>query len=397
MTDREKGRVLRMDNRESRNLRKRRYNTNVVLLAVMIGFCILAIIEIIYGQVQIKMQKERLALEQENHQTVQELKAEWDQLKGDPSVGTEVPATAGEEQTGSGETEKTLTSTEQTQNGTSAQTDQSAAQNAAQPQVTVSHNSPQEKQYDMQIVFMGDSILDNEREDHGVASLISDGCNARVYNMSIGGTTAAVMPGEQLGFDQWESRSLLGLVHAIRGEIKPDIFEGYRAGEILKECDFSKTDYFVIEYGINDFLSQKIPQSKYLADGSTLNVLDSNTFSGALQTAVTLLQDRFPNAKILLVSPHYCQFFDADKFIGDAYSLNHGYGTLVEFSRCVGYVYEQNKKNNVLIYNAMEESGIDGYNADKYLEDGIHLTTEGRIQYADYLIRIIKGDFYPQE
>ena len=49
------------------------------------------------------------------------------------------------------------------------------------------------------------------------------------------------------------------------------------------------------------------------------------------------------------------------------------------------------------IYNAMEESGIDGYNADKYLEDGIHLTTEGRIQYADYLIRIIKGDFYPQE
>ena len=59
--------------------------------------------------------------------------------------------------------------------------------------------------------------------------------------------------------------------------------------------------------------------------------------------------------------------------------------------------YEQNKKNNVLIYNAMEESGIDGYNADKYLEDGIHLTTEGRIQYADYLIRIIKGDFYPQE
>ena len=156
---------MRMDNRENRNLRKRRYNTNVVLLAVMIGFCILAIIEIIYGQVQIKMQKERLALEQENHQTVQELKAEWDQLKGDPSVGTEVPATAGEEQTGSGETEKTLTSTEQTQNGTSAQTDQSAAQNAAQPQVTVSQNSPQEKQYDMQIVFMGDSILDNERED----------------------------------------------------------------------------------------------------------------------------------------------------------------------------------------------------------------------------------------
>lgn len=369
---------------------RRRYNGNLLLFIVMIGFCILAVIEIIYGQVQIRMQKERLALEQENHQAMQEMKAEWDQLKGGPTIGTEVPAAAGEEQSSVSEPDKTLTSSQQ-----QSVADPTAA-NGEEAQ-SVSQNSVDDKEYDMQIVFMGDSILDNEREDHGVASLISDGCNARVYNMSIGGTTAAVMPGEQLGFDKWESRSLLGLVHAIRGEIKPDIFEGYRAGEILKECDFSKTDYFVIEYGINDFLSQKIPQSKYLADGSTLNVLDSNTFSGALQTAVTLLQDRFPNAKILLVSPHYCQFFDADKFIGDAYSLNHGYGTLVEFSRCVGYVYEQNKKNNVLIYNAMEESGIDGYNADKYLEDGIHLTTEGRIQYADYLIRIIKGDFYPQE
>lgn len=383
-----------MDNRENRNMRKRRYNTNVVLLTVMIGFCILAIIEIIYGQAQIRMQKERLALEQENHQAVQELKAEWDQLKGDPNVGTEVPATAGEEQTGGNEAEKTLTNTEQTQNqDTSATADTSAAQ----PQAAVSQNTPEEKQYAMQIVFMGDSILDNEREDHGVAALISDGCNAKVYNMSMGGTTAAVLPGEELGFDTWDSRSLLGVVHAILGDIKPDIFEGYQAGEILKQCDFSKTDYFVIEYGINDFLSQKIPQSKYQADGTTLDVLDSRTYSGALQTAVTLLQGRFPDAKIVLVAPHYCQFFNGDSFIGDAYSLNHGYGSLVEFSRCVGYVYEQNKDKNVLLYNAMEESGIDAYTADRYLEDGVHLTAEGRIQYADFLIRTIKGDFYPEE
>lgn len=369
---------------------RRRYNGNMLLLTVMIGFCILAIIEIIYGQVQIRMQKERLALEQENHQAVQELKAEWDQLKGGPTVGTEAPATVGEEQSNVSEPDKTLTSSEQ-----QSVADQTSADGSTEQ--SVSQNGVDEKQYDMQIVFMGDSILDNEREDHGVASLISDACNAKVYNMSMGGTTAALLPNEQYNFATWDSRSLLGVVNAILGNINPGIFDGYTAGEVLKQCDFDKTDYFVIEYGINDFLTKQIPQSRYLENGETLGIDDIHTYSGALMTAVTLLRGRFPDAKILLIAPHFCQIYNGKAFLGDSYSLNYGYGTMVEFSRCTGYVYEQNKDNNVLFYNAMEESGIDAYTADKYLEDGIHLTTEGRIQYADYAIRLIMGDFYPEE
>lgn len=381
-------------NNDRDKIRRKRYNTNVLLFAVMIGFCILAIIEIIYGQVQIRLQRERLALEQENHQAVQELKAEWDQLKGEPSVGTEVPATAGEEQTVNSDSEKTLTNVEQNQNASVSADGSGVSGDAA---ASVSANDADEKQYDMQIVFMGDSILDNERENHGVAALISEGCNANVYNMSMGGTSAALLPGEQYNFDTWDSRCLLGVVNAILGNIDTSIFEGYRAGEILKTCDFSKTDYFVIEYGINDFLSQKIPQSRYLEDGGTLNVDEAHTYAGALQIAVDLLQDNFPDAKILLIAPHYCQIYSGGTFVGDSYSLSYGYGTLVEFSRCVGYVYEQNKDKNVLMYNAMENSGIDAYTADKYLEDGVHLTTEGRIAYADYAIRLIKGDFFPEE
>ncbi len=372
------------------NMRKGRRNGNLMLL-VMIGFCILAIIEILYGQAQIRMQKERLSLEQENHRAVQELKAEWDQLKGDPNVGTQEPVEAGEKQEGSSEPEKTLTNTEQSEDGqepVEAKAESDESQAAAQED---------EKEYDMQVVFLGDSILDNEREDHGVAALISDACNAKVYNMSMGGTTAALLPNEQYNFATWDSRCLLGVVNAILGNINSDIFDGYTAGEILKQCDFSKTDYFVIEYGINDFLSRQIPQSRYLENGETLGVDDVHTYSGALMTAVTLLQNAFPDAKILLIAPHFCQVYNGNAFVGDAYSLNYGYGTLVEFSRCTGYVYEQNKEKNVMFYNAMEESGIDAYTADKYLEDGIHLTAEGRKVYADYAIRLIMGDFYPEE
>ena len=83
--------------------------------------------------------------------------------------------------------------------------------------------------------------------------------------------------------------------------------------------------------------------------------------------------------------------------MGDGYSVNYGYGTLVEFSRIAGYVYEENKDKNVIFYNAFEESGIDAETASKYLEDGVHLSDEGRQVYADYASRLILADFNPEE
>lgn len=364
------------------NTHKGKYGSNILLLAVLIGFCILAIIEILYGQAQIRMERERLALEEDNHQAVQELKEEWDNLKGDPSVAVESIEETGEEQIVVSEPEKTLINTS----------------DSTLPANSVSENSGEdEREYDMQIVFMGDSILDNNREEAGVASLISDGCNAKVYNMAIGGTYAALMPNEQYNFEEWNSQGLLGVVNAILGNINPGVFAGTRAGEILEECDFDKTDYFVIEYGVNDFLSGKIPQSRYLENGDMLAVDDVHTYSGALDTAIHLLRERFPDAKILLIAPHYCQIFNAGTYVGDAYSVDYGYGTLVDFFRSAGYVADQYKKDNVIFYNAMEQSGIDAYTADQYLEDGVHLTEEGRRAYADYPIRLILADFYPEE
>ena len=85
------------------NTRRGRQGINT-LLAVLIGFCVLAIIEIVYGQAQMKMERKRLALEEENAQTVRELKEEWRKLQEDSSVVTKQsePAPAASE----GEPEK---------------------------------------------------------------------------------------------------------------------------------------------------------------------------------------------------------------------------------------------------------------------------------------------------
>lgn len=342
---------------------KGKHGGNAWLLAALLGFCILAIVEIVHGQVQIRAGKEKSAIEGERHRALQELKAEWNDLEGDLVEETGSDKPMGE----------------------------------ANEKNDASESAEDERKYDMQIVFMGDDILDRDRENDSVAALISDACNARVYNMAIDGTTAAVLPNESTSLETWQSRGLLGVVHAMIGDISTDIFDGYKAGEILEECNFSETDYFVIEYGINDFLSGQIPQSIYLADGDVLNMSIVRTYVGALETAVDLLQDHFPDAKILLIAPHFCNFFDGKAFIGDSYSLNYGYGTLIDFARVSEYVDALDKEGIVIYYNTMKDSGIDAYTADKYLEDGVHLSGEGRRAYADHASKLIKADFYRAE
>lgn len=375
--------------------RKGRQNINT-LLVILIGFCILAIIEIVYGQAQIRVEKERLALEEQNSQTVQELKEEWQRLQEEAGV-----TSGGEEQTPAASVENTektpvkvMENTQTTQDAKKTQNEKDikSAENKTEPV-----QEEDEKKYSMQIVIMGDSIMDGDRSESGAADIISEQLNAKVYNMSIGGTTAALLPNEQYDYNNWSSTGLLGIINAIQGNISPDVFQGYAAKEVLETCDFSKTDYFIIEYGINDFLTGKIPNSRYLEDGETLSMRPSHTYTGALEDAVNTLKNSFPNAQILLVAPHYCQIFSGKTFIGDGYSLDYGYGPLINFARGTGYVAEQHKENGVLFFNAFENSGIDAGTADKYLADGVHMTPLGARVYAEKIASIIRKDYAPEE
>lgn len=376
-------------------------NGRAVLYAVMAAFCILALIEIIYGRLHSQAkQDERVVQEQEDNdiQIVQELKPE---TKQDTNGGISGNG-SGVNDSSNADKKGNVSGNENSGTGTAdipdiplqgESTKESEEENEAEQE---DNTTNQTKSNDMQIVFMGDSILDSVREYDGVAYLISKACNADVYNMAIGGTTAALMEGEEFNYDNWTSCSLVGIVHAILGDIDGKIFEPYRAGQILKECDFSKTDYFVIEYGINDFLA-KIPCSPYNEEGERRNIDKLHTYVGAVEAAIGSLHSAFPTAKIILVSPHYCQFFAKDGYVGDTYSLDYGYGRMIDYSEVCGYIYNEHKDKNVIYFNSIMDSGIDAYSADDYLEDGIHLSSAGRRAYADAIAKRINADFRRNE
>ena len=251
-----------------------------------------------------------------------------------------------------------------------------------QEQVITEEDQTEPHGSELQIVFMGDSIFDNNRDGTGVPYLTAVQCgDADFYNLAIGGTSASIEMGEESESENWTSRSLVGMVKAMKGEIPTDIFAGTRAKEILDNpnVDFSKTDYFVVEYGINDFF-RAVP----LDNPDTF--FDLRTYAGALRYAMNNLGDVADDATIILCGPHYCQFFNGSQFIGDGNVLNTGYGTLFDYKGISQYVANEHQ---VVFFDAYLDLGIDGYTAEEYLEDGVHLTAAGRQLYADALAQII--------
>ena len=205
-----------------------------------------------------------------------------------------------------------------------------------QEQIITEEDQIEPQGHNLQMVFLGDSIFDNNRDGTGVPYLTAVQCDADVYNLAIGGTSASIESDEQAENEKWTSRSLCGVVNALLKKIPTGIFEGSRTGEMLNNpnIDFSQTDYFIVEYGTNDF------------------------FRGVRQSDL----------------------------IGDGNITNNGNGTLFDYKGTCNYVANE---QNTLFLNAYQDLGIDGYTAEQYLEDGVHLSAEGRQLYADALAKII--------
>ena len=233
----------------------------------------------------------------------------------------------------------------------------------------------------MQIVCIGDSQYANFKGSDGLGALLSHYCRANVFNLGLGGATAAVTPTEGSAS---ASRSGCGVVSAICGDASPDkVFasEDSYARSIYDSCDFSRTDVFVIAFGVNDYL-RNIPLTD---DNMRTNV---RAYRGALAYMVMKLQNKFPDAQIVVVAPGYCQFFEGGTgaYLGDGNIKKNKQGYTVSDLVDVARNFAD---NNVGFMDTYELLGINSYNAKEMLLDGIHMTPKGRQLYAQMLSRII--------
>lgn len=304
---------------------------------------------------------------------LEELAAENEALKAQLGV-TE---TASQEDT---ETQ-TTTAAEETQTeseGETAEETESQTETASESQA--GEQSDEEDDGVTRILVLGDSIWGNYRDETGIAAKVEDymealGYEAKVYNAAIGGTRATI----DFDDNEWEygpgsDNSLGKMLSIMEGKTDIELLQGKAAYAELKEAIavLNEIDVVILAYGMNDFLSQ---------------APDNNSdrpwtgFGTAMVAGVGGIERICPQAQILLVAPTYASYFSIPV-------QNQGAKALYNYASLVCDVA---KGKETLCIDAYNNMGIDAYNADQYLEDGVHLNAAGRDLYARHVVSCLMG------
>ena len=229
------------------------------------------------------------------------------------------------------------------------------------------------------IVVFGDSNWEDDGETNEVSTQLASLCNATVYNCALGGTTAA-LNNEDHEIEKWDSRSLCGMIYMATGKQDIDTqLEGYdKVKEVMHQIDFTKVDYFIFSYGLNDYFGgiQIYPE----------DLFDMTTYVGALRYSCTMIKENFPKAKTLVIAPTYCQFLSNGTVTGDSNTVNLGKGILPDYVAAAKDVAEN---YGAMYFDAYNEVGINSDNASEYLKDGVHFTEAGRTIYANLVATYI--------
>lgn len=238
----------------------------------------------------------------------------------------------------------------------------------------------------MQIVVIGDSQFANYLGSDGIPYMLSRACHANVFNLAIGGTCATVGDNETTKESEWTSPNGVGMAKAIEGTVDADkILSNYDyTRNVFHCCNFAKTTIFIVEYGVNDYLSS-MPMNS-----SDNNGRSPRGFRGALSDIIASLRNTNEDGKIILVSPVYAQFYDSNgAYLGDGNVYKNSIGLVLR-----DYVDAENNVasdyGSYLQYmDAYYDLNIDSSNAYEQLEeDGIHMTAKGRDRYVQLLGRM---------
>lgn len=254
----------------------------------------------------------------------------------------------------------------------------------------------EEKTLEYDIVMLGDSVLGNTWGEVSVDTVLAKRLGKTVFNGAFGGSNMSVSTewlwgslsgmewcmvklAEAIAYEDWKSQeAAMHYADSFR-DVNLQVLDYFgERMEQLMQIDFSKAEILIIEHGTNDYNSGKRldnPKDLY----------DVTTFGGGLRYSLRLLREKYPDLRIVLVSPIYCALGTGEN--NQCYQVSYGEGSTLD-----AYVELEKqiaKELGVEWIDAYHRSGIWEDNAERYLRDGLHPTTEGHVMIgnliADYL------------
>lgn len=226
------------------------------------------------------------------------------------------------------------------------------------------------------IAVFGDSIWDIERGDTGIANQFIKLLDEKItlYDCTIMGTAATMLTSEDSEF--WNQQGLIAITEEITGSGQTVIPTEKAAASLVSSVDFQQVDYFILAYGLNDYFNGVLRESD--------DPYDINTYGGALRKAITMLQDTYPQAKIIVMSQTYCQQYSYGKIVSDSNTKDFGGGTGLEYVETAKKVATE---EGAYFINNCADLNFNRLNGKKYLSDATHLTEKGRYRYASNLAK----------
>lgn len=218
-----------------------------------------------------------------------------------------------------------------------------------------------------EIVFFGDSVIGNYIDSTSIPGVVNGLTGATVYNCGFGGNTATYI-GEEI--------TLPGIVDAfIRKDLTQipqdrQIYLGMssyfqKSSDTIPSC-------FVINYGLNDYF-ERLPVSSG-------DPYDIGTFTGALRTAIRTLQEHYPEAQIILMTPNYTSNTTPPE--GVVESVN-------PFGEYFNAVMLVGDEMGVTVLDNYTNLGIHKQSHGRYLADGVHPNEATRFLIGKRLSQII--------
>ncbi len=248
---------------------------------------------------------------------------------------------------------------------------------------------PKTEQYD--IVFLGDSIIGNLSGSESVTEMVAERLGKSTFNGAFGGTTfsygdellwgsvtntqwSMVKLAEAIAYNDWKSQIGTMQYADFYGEVNAQSLYYFEDRmKVLSEIDFSQVEVLVIEHGTNDYnCGRRLDNPE--------NLFDITTFGGALRHSLKILKEVYPDMKIIIMSPIYCEFGQEGE--KKCYSWDWGYGTLEDYIQLEQEIAEE---YGVMYIDAYAGSGIWEENAREYLYDGLHLTAEGAEKLGEFV------------
>ena len=255
------------------------------------------------------------------------------------------------------------------------------------------------------IVLFGNAPFADDRDSSdGLANLIAKETGATVYNCSVSGSYLAA---QHINFDvtlaPMDAYCLYWLVNLACGVPVDGYYadaaqalgdrtppEAEEVVNTLKTLDFNTIDTIAIMYDATDYL---MGNPMYNDDNPT----DPSQFTGNLEASIEVLQNNYPDIRIIVMSPTYAYAIDenGDYVSSDIYIYNNR-------DLLSTYVIKECYSANIHSVSFMDNlyGSVTEDNAEEYLIDNLHLNVKGRKLIAkrfEYFLNYYNKGYASQE